>query len=245
MIYLALLLILTGLLILFLAIFMESGTGVKIKKTTQTVKETAPYIADPEEIEIMLPGELETGHNGQDDFDDYNDEDLFVDFSGDENGSSSRDLVDEEFSGSFAVYGKDRVDFREDARQYESPPQNISGQGEELSAGEGANAVLFDDRSNIIDYDSGNALVDASIEGYKNIKRVGSGKLKAERDGLSFYHGDSLYRFDFHRIFDVWSGDNFISLPLKGSVAVKLFLLEKGSGLPEKVENYFQEYTKG
>ena len=134
------------------------------------------------------------------------------------------------------------MEFREDARQYDS---DISGQGEDLSAGEGASAVLFDDRSNIIDYDSGNALVDASIEGYKNIKRVGSGRLKAEKDGLSFYHGDSLYRFDFHRIFDVWSGDNFIALPLKGSGAVKLFLLEKGSGLPEKVENYFQEYTKG
>ncbi|HQO40060.1 MAG TPA: hypothetical protein PK986_06300 [Spirochaetota bacterium] len=237
MIYLAVLLILTGLLILLLSVFTESGAGINAIKSVRTVKNTSRVQPDPEEIEIPLPDDPDAMTDVSYEIDDFNDEDLFVDFSMDESEPATRDLLDDELSGSFTVHGKDKVDFREDN------PARENGSLQRTAGG--VSAILFDDRSNMIDYDSGSASIDASIEGYKNIKRIGSGNLSVERDGLSFYLGDSLYRFDFHRIFDIWSGDNFIALPLKGSGTVKLFLLERGNGLPEKVEKYFQEYTKG
>jgi hypothetical protein len=241
MIYFAVLLILTGLLILLLSIFTESGTGIRTIKSVRTVKDTPRVKSDPEDIEIPLPDDPEIMNDMSYEIDDFNDEDLFVDFTADEAEPAKRDLVDDEFSGSFSVHGKDKVDFREDESFY----GRSSGRGGAYSGNGGVNAILFDDRSNMIDYDSGSAVIDASIEGYKNIKRIGSGSLAVEKDGISFYLGDSLHRFDFHRVFDVWSGDNFIALPLKGGGTVKLFLMEKGSGLPEKVEKYFQEYIKG
>ena len=239
MIYFAVLLILTGLLILLLSIFTESGTGIKTIKSVRTGKDTPRVQMDPEDIEIPLHDDPDAMTDMSYEIDDFNDEDLFVDFSMDETGPVKRDLVDDDFSGSFAVHGKDKVDFREDDRLY-----GVST-AQRGTARESVNAILFDDRSNMIDYDSGSAVIDASVEGYRNIKRIGSGNLAVEKDGISFYLGDSLHRFDFHRIFDVWSGENYIALPLKGSGTVKLFLMDKGNGLPEKVEKYFQEYTKG
>jgi len=97
----------------------------------------------------------------------------------------------------------------------------------------------------MIDYDSGASVIDSSIAGYSNIKRIGAGLLEAEMDGLNFHIDGSLHRFDFHRVFDIWSGSNYIALPLKGSPVVKLFLLENAGGFPDLVERYFQEYTKG
>ncbi len=239
MIYFAVLMILTGLLILLLSVFTEPGTGVKAIKSVRTVKKTPQHHPEPEDIEIPLSDDPEIMNDMSYEIDDFNDEDLFVDFSMDDTEPATRDLVDDEFSGRFAVHGKDKVDFMEDDPSRE-------GRQAQIGPGRGSvSAILFDDRSNMIDYDSGSAVIDSSIEGYRNIKRIGSGNLSAERDGLSFYLGEILHRFDFHRIFDVWSGDNFIALPMKGSGTVKLFLMEKGSGLPEKVEKYFQEYTKG
>lgn len=241
MIYLALLLILTGLLILLLLFFTESRGGIGAKKSVRAAKGASRAQPDPEEIEIPLLDDHEIISDMSYDIDSFNDEDLFISFPMDESEPVIHDLLDNELSESVTVHGKKRTGFREDNPARENGLQQRTarpGYG-------GVSAILFDDRSDMINYDSGSASIDYSIEGYKNIKRIGSGNLSVDRDGLSFYLGDSLYRFDFHRIFDVWGGDNFIALSLKGSGTVKLFLLERGDGLPEKAKTYFQEYAKG
>ncbi len=106
-------------------------------------------------------------------------------------------------------------------------------------------AVLFDDASNIINYDNGEAVIDSSASAYNRIKRVGDGKVKVDGDGVTMDIGGRLYRFDFHRIYDVWSGKNFVALPMKNSKSVKLFLVKSGQNLPELMENSFSDFNKG
>ncbi len=106
-------------------------------------------------------------------------------------------------------------------------------------------AIMFDDRSNIIDYESGVGVIDPTFSKYKSIKRIGKGKIESDYDGLSFYIDEKLYRFDFHKVYDIWSGLNYVALPLKGNSTVKLFIIENSPGFPDKVEADFKVYEKG
>jgi len=101
-------------------------------------------------------------------------------------------------------------------------------------------AVMFDDRSGIIDYTSGVGIIDSTFLKYKDIKRIGRGIIESDSYGINFYLDEKLYRFDSHRIYDIYCGDNYVALPLKGDGIVKLFLIENSSDFSFKVEADFK-----
>jgi len=105
-------------------------------------------------------------------------------------------------------------------------------------------AVLFEDSSHIIDYSTESGSIDPSMKGYKNIKRIGSGTLAVEKGGITFSMGKKLYRYDFHRVRDLRTGSRHFALFLHGSKAVKLFIVEPGSGLIGMVDDAYQEYLR-
>ena len=105
-------------------------------------------------------------------------------------------------------------------------------------------AVMFDDKSDIIDYTSGVGTIDSTFLKYKDIKRIGKGVIESDSDGVNFYLDEKLYRFDSHRIYDIWCGENYVALPLKGNGVVKLFIIENSADFPYKVEANFKEFEK-
>jgi hypothetical protein len=106
-------------------------------------------------------------------------------------------------------------------------------------------AVLFEDSSHVIDYGNESVSIDPSLEGYKNIRRMGAGRLVVEKGGLSFYQGKKLYRYDFHRLRDMKSGKGHLALFLEGSESVKLFIIEPESAIAAAADDAFREYLRG
>ena len=101
-------------------------------------------------------------------------------------------------------------------------------------------AVMFDDRSGIIDYTSGIGTIDSTFLKYNDIKRIGRGIIESDSDGINFYLDEKLYRFDSHRIYDIWCGENYVALPLKGNDIVRLFIIENSADFPYKAESDFK-----
>ena len=112
------------------------------------------------------------------------------------------------------------------------PAQRAGGPGSGPGRRPEQKAVLFEDRSSVIDYSSESGSIDPSLEKYKNIKRIGSGPCSVETGGITFYMGKKLYRYDFHRVRDIKAGKSHLALFLMGSGSVKLFIIEPGSGIP-------------
>jgi hypothetical protein len=123
-------------------------------------------------------------------------------------------------------------------------PAAAAGNGKGPAAQAGNEAVLFEDSSHIIDYGNESGSIDPSLEGYKNIKRIGNGKLTIEKGGITFFMGKKLYRYDFHRIRDLKPGNRHLALFLHGSGNVKLFIVDPGSGIINAVSDAYQEYLR-
>jgi len=107
-----------------------------------------------------------------------------------------------------------------------------------------SDAVLFDDSSNVIDYDSSTGIIDPSLEKYKSIKRIGSGTFSVEKEGVSFYVDTKLHRLDFYKINRIKTGDNYLAL-FTGGGSVKLFLFANNSQIldfEEKFEDYLANH---
>ncbi len=106
-------------------------------------------------------------------------------------------------------------------------------------------AILFDDASGVIDYESGEAIIDPTSQGYNKISRVGRGVIMPDDDGVTFNMNGEIFRFDFRRLYNLWSGNNYVALPMDNSSSVKLFIFD-GFGNPEKIlEKSFAEFKKG
>ena len=252
MIYLAILLILTGLLIILVTLFLET------RKVNSRISDISAYHAraeknesfesaseyDPEDIEIDLPDDFSDYSSGSNFSGDYNshdtDDDIFISFDDPSDTDTS-------FTEAGAFDFDETVIFEEEPYSGDfdnsgSSPEAQSGKG--INGGGSAAAVMFDDQSGIIDYDSGEGIIDSTFNGYKNIKRVGSGELLLDIDGLNFYLEGRLYRFDFHRLSRFWTGKNYIALPVKGGDSVKLFIVNGGESFIKTAEDYFNESRK-
>ena len=236
MVYLAILLILCGLLILITALSVESGI-VNSPALTYPERDYRKYESDLDDEDIIFPSD------GIPDIkDDLYEEDIFISFD-----DESEDLTGDD--NSFEIQSDDELPFVNENNYDAGQTESVSGKWSSENAGNNTDgrvrAIMFDDRSNIIDYESGMGVIDPTFSKYKSIKRVGSGEIESDYDGINFYIDEKLYRFDFHKVYDIWSGLNYIALPLKGSSTVKLFIIENSAGFPEKVESNFKEYEKG
>ncbi|MBN2160734.1 MAG: hypothetical protein JW807_15195 [Spirochaetes bacterium] len=105
-------------------------------------------------------------------------------------------------------------------------------------------AVLFEDSSHVIDYNNESGSIDPSLEEYKNIKRIGSGRLAVEKGGINFFLGKKLYRYDFTRLSGMKAGNKFLALFIDGSDVVKLFIVENGSGFIEAADSAYAAYLR-
>jgi len=243
MIYLAILLILTGLLIILVTLFIETRKvsahieNISGNKSAggNNLSSGAEMIPDPEDIDLpyISDDDFEMNYNSGDD-----DEDIFVSFddSDDSIGSYSDNpefsgIGDSVFFDDFTGSGTDN------SGSDESSP-------DEFNEDKPVEAVMFEDRSGVIDYDSGEGIIDPGMAGYKKIKRVGKGELIPDKDGLNFYVDGRLYRFDFHRMGKISTGENYLAIPLKGGNAVRLFIFEKGDAFIDKISEYFYNSKK-
>ncbi|MBN2401090.1 MAG: hypothetical protein JXN64_01700 [Spirochaetes bacterium] len=103
--------------------------------------------------------------------------------------------------------------------------------------------VMYEDSSNIIDYSNNDSIIDSTLREYKKIRRVGAGNLEISEDGVNFRAGKKLFRFDFRRIADIKSGNNFFVLLMKGSDVSKLFLFKKDTEVSEKLKKFYNKYS--
>jgi len=263
MIYLAVLLVLTGLLIVLVALFSESGR-THFAKTVNFRESSAPGFekpgrVEPEDIDIILP-ERRKHPVSTSPLQHSDEEDIFLGFDRENSFSKENKVTRTEKRGKsldeWGLSESEQDDIIPDSGPLDEVSDSVFSELEdELSipdrsrtvaaADSPVYAVLFDDKSNLIDYDSGVTIIEPSVSALKSIKRVGKGKVQVDEDGVSFYMDDKFYRFDFHKVYDVWSGAGFIALPLKGGSSVKLFMIDNAPDFPGKVEVYYQEYIKG
>jgi hypothetical protein len=253
MVYLAVLLILCGLLILITALSVETGrissdggifSGIVKKSTGYNSSDL-----EPEDVEIIFPGDKDSHLR-----DNSGEEDIFISF--DDETSDFSEPEEDEFNWKTPDRDNRRIVQRDAEIHADRRKIDSSGRPEIIEKRESnipprklenspVSAIMFDDRSNIIDYESGVGVIDSTFSKYKSIKRIGKGRIESDFDGVNFYHDEKLYRFDFHKVYDIWSGSNYIALPLKGNSTVKLFIIENSSAFPDKVEADFKEYEKG
>lgn len=106
-------------------------------------------------------------------------------------------------------------------------------------------AVLYEDSSNLMDYQNRNSIIDSTLEEYKKIKRMGKGTLEITGNGIFFNTDKRNYRFDFHRIAKTISGKNYFCLLLKRSGPTRLFIFDNNPAAGADFKNLFNEYTRG
>ncbi|PKL38118.1 MAG: hypothetical protein CVV44_13200 [Spirochaetae bacterium HGW-Spirochaetae-1] len=100
-------------------------------------------------------------------------------------------------------------------------------------------AVLFDDHSSVVDYQHRKGVIDPGLTEYRNIKRIGRGRLLVEKEGINFKIDSKLFRFDFFKLDQFYSGDNYIALKIRGREEKKLFIFENGKeAVPGIKEGY-------
>jgi hypothetical protein len=108
----------------------------------------------------------------------------------------------------------------------------------------GLQAVLYEDSSRVIDYANESGSIDPSLEKYRKIRRLGSGRVAMEKDGISFYMGKKMYRYDFGRIRDLRSGEKHMALFIGGSESVKLFIFDTGSAMINAIRDAYRDYVR-
>jgi len=240
MFYLALLLVLVGLLIFLVALFSEKSNIDTSNKYAKSELFSNKYKKSPEfkEEDIIFP-EI------SDDFTETqlrdHEEDVFV--------SLSSDLPSEmPYEEDLNFDDKTRATtIQEEELIPDSGPLRHEFIESEAFADERDDriyAVLYDDKTGSIDYKKLKNIVAPSEALYKNMKRLGKGELRLDEDGLSFHMDSRLYRFDFYKIADLFVGDDYLALPLKESNSVKLFLIEGNNTFATQVLENFREYLK-
>ncbi len=239
MVYLAILLILTGLLIILVTLFLEtrkvneriddlSGNRTPDENFSQSQKESFSDFESPDLDFPAYDDDIFEIDDNPDNSDDDTEDDVFISF--DDSGETVSIFLDK------------NVDNKsEDNSYFDDSP--FSDQKSKIE-NEPARVVMFEDNSGVIDYDSGVGIIDPGFSGYKKIKRVGTGELTLDRDGLNFYVEDRLYRFDFHRINRIFTGDDYFAFPVKDGGAARLFIFEKGNDLIENIRDFFYDSKK-
>ncbi len=101
-------------------------------------------------------------------------------------------------------------------------------------------AVLFDDASGMIDYNGASGKINPMPEAYRNLKRIGRGRIVYEKEGISFYCEQKIFRYDFHRIRDIKTGETHLAVFMTGQDAVKLFIFESPDPIINRIGGDFR-----
>ena len=111
-------------------------------------------------------------------------------------------------------------------------------------AGNADTAVLYNDASGVVDYESRENVIDPSFKKYSKLRRIGRGHVGLVKDGINFQLRKKLYRFEFYRIEKMLPGKNYIALFIKGSDEAKLLIFDRESDMERRLLNEFRAYKK-
>jgi hypothetical protein len=119
-----------------------------------------------------------------------------------------------------------------------------NGAATEPADADSVDAVLYEDSSSLIDYANRSGSIDASLDDYRNIRRRGSGSLSVSKNGVNFLMGSKLFRFDFNKFNRVHYGENFIALGIRGGDDVKLFIIDRPGNMISIAHENYQEFLE-
>jgi hypothetical protein len=105
-------------------------------------------------------------------------------------------------------------------------------------------AALYEDSSEIIDYDNNDSAIDLTFNEYKKIRRICAGDIEIAKDGINFRAGKKIFRFDFHQVANMKTGSNYIALFLKKSNTSRLFLFNMNFNFGAAAKQAYNNYTK-
>jgi hypothetical protein len=233
MFYLAVLLILLGVLIFIYSISVEkltpgSSHGVGTRPSapgTYYRAETESPSAQPKRniYDEMSEAELN-------DYDRY---------SGEQ--ASDSDIFEDKLTAASVARDQKETAMPQVAPAVKAPPFQEFHSAETAADDNGSNAVLFEDSSGAFDYSVLPLKGTAAPAALAKIKRIGEGRLTPEKNGISFHMKNRLYRFDYHRIEGLNFGDDFLAVNSGGKTPVRFFILNSGSS--EAVEQINSDYN--
>ncbi len=257
MLYLSILFIISGILLFVYSIINSSDGSEKKKPFVKKTKRKIPSEPEKENtdntIEIndesiadkrIVPHYLYSDENDVSDHHDPEEnslsepEDDFFFFD----DAETTEFSDQEFNKlkEDIESGNDTdIDFKETAspqEYFDEDPEtdNIDRNGS-------SNFTLYNDTSSLIDYRTSSGNIDPTITKYKNISRVGRGRLILDRDGINFNMEKKHFRFDFHKIHELFSGENYLAFFIKGSDTAKLFITDKETDIINKIEESYKD----
>ncbi len=136
----------------------------------------------------------------------------------------------------------------------ESPPREDAASGREESsgheprrgiAGSGSMAVLFHDGAGLVEMDGTVRIIDPTLEKYRDLRRVGPGRIDIVKGGINFTIEKNLYRFDYQKIENMRLGENYAAIFLRNSPSVRVFIFEKNDPFPGTMyQNYRDFYSQ-
>lgn len=107
-----------------------------------------------------------------------------------------------------------------------------------------ARAVFYEDSSQLIDYSSEKGIIDPDFDHYREIKRIDEGSLVLEKEGLTFYCGKKLFRFDFIKAEKIYFSRNSIAVVYRTGSPVRLFLLPNETVLADIAREAYKEFLE-
>jgi hypothetical protein len=105
--------------------------------------------------------------------------------------------------------------------------------------------LLYEDSTGLIDYHSSSSMIAADPAVYASLKRKGEGTLEADPHGIVFRANGTFFRFDYRRITDIRTGEDYTAIFMSGGGPVWLLIFSPSSGAGETVQQGFAGYLKG
>jgi hypothetical protein len=263
MLYIALALIIIGVLVIFLSFFRKDDNG-NHEKTI--VRKRPPEYSDDDILGVTIPGEAD----GYGEFAEYHsslevagavvqakpfiqepvDEAVHPDTALVSSGPIEGGIQDADNGQTYKKHSTmPGGEVKEGIEKQKSDNTDIIKEGEraterDLPRDDNVYAVLFNDYSGDLEYDGSDNCIDPTFGKYSALKRVGRGSIEVIKDGINFKLLKNLYRFDFHRIRDIQSGDNYVAVVLKGSDIIRLFLIENDNDFCVKIIRDYKNFCR-
>ncbi len=131
----------------------------------------------------------------------------------------------------------DLEDMEEDLPGFDESPSPPEPQGERI--------LLYEDSTGLIDYHSNSSMIAADPAVYASLKRKGEGTVETDPHGIVFRANGTFFRFDYRRITDIRTGEDYTAVFMSGGGPVWLLIFSPSSGAGEKLQQGFTGYLKG